>query len=128
MRRRYIFLTHTTITASEDDTSDTLDLMPSDPIISDEEMTHLKTLARLEIDPEETQRLKEDLNKILGYFEQIRQLDTDGVDELVRPMPSQNVFREDVVRPSLTQEEALNLAVEEEEGYFKVPRTVDADA
>ena len=101
--------------------------MSSDPKISDEEMTHLKTLARLEIDPEETQHLKEDLNRILGYFEQIRDLDTGGVDELVRPIPSQNVFREDVVRPSLTQKEALELAVEEEDDYFKVPRTVEAD-
>ena len=97
-------------------------------MISDEEMTHLKTLARLEIDPEETQHLKEDLNKILGYFEQIRDLDTEGVEELVRPTPSQNVFREDEVLPSLSQEEALGLAVEEEAGYFKVPRTVEADA
>ena len=97
-------------------------------MISDEEMTHLKTLARLEIDPEETQHLKEDLNKILGYFEQIRDLDTEGVEELVRPTPSQNVFREDEVLPSLSQEEALSLAVEEEAGYFKVPRTVEADA
>ena len=95
--------------------------------ISDEKMTHLKTLARLEIDPEETQHLKEDLNKILGYFEQIRMLDTQGVEELVRPTPSQNVFREDEVLPSLSQEDALSLAVEEEEGYFKVPRTVEAD-
>ena len=97
-------------------------------MISDEEMTHLKTLARLEIDPEETQHLKEDLNKILGYFEQIRDLDTEGVEELVRPTPSQNVFREDEVLPSLSQEEALSLAVEEEDGLFKVPRTVEADA
>ena len=101
--------------------------MSNKPIISDEEMAHLKTLARLEIDPEETQHLKEDLNTILDYFEQIRELDTDGVSELVRPIPSHNVFREDVVRPSLEQADALRLAVEEEEGYFKVPRTVDAD-
>ena len=102
--------------------------MSNKPTISDEEMAHLKTLARLEIDPEETQHLKEDLNKILDYFEQIRELDTDGVDELVRPTKSHNIFREDVVRPSLEQADALRLAVEEEEGYFKVPRTVDADA
>ena len=99
----------------------------TDPTITDEEMAHLKTLARLEIDTEETLRLKADLNKILGYFEQIRDLDTEGVAELVRPTPSQNVFRDDVVRPSLSQAEALGLAVEEENGYFKVPRTVEAD-
>ena len=101
--------------------------MSDQPTLTDEEMTHLKTLARLDIDPEETQNLKEDLNKILSYFEQIRDLDTEGVAELVRPTPSQNVFRDDVVHSSLSQAEALGLAVEEEDGYFKVPRTVEAD-
>ena len=104
------------------------DATPSKPVISDEEMTHLKTLARLEIGPEETQGLKDDLNAILHYFEQLRALDTEGVNELVRPLPSHNVFRDDEVKPSLTQEEALGLAVEEEAGHFKVPRTVEADA
>ena len=95
--------------------------------ISDKEMTHLKTLARLELSPEETLALKDDLNKILESFEQIRHLDTDNVEELARPVATQNVFREDVITPPLPREVALALATEEEEGFFKVPRTVDAD-
>lgn len=93
--------------------------------ISDQEMEHLKTLARLELSAEETQGLKEDLNKILGYFEQIRDLDTARVEELARPVASMNVFREDQARPSLPPGEALELAVEAHEGFFKVPRTVE---
>ncbi len=95
--------------------------------ISDQGMEHLKTLARLKLGDEETQALKDDLNKILAYFEQIRDLDTEGVEELARPIDSFNVFREDILEQGLTQQEALALATEAEEGFFKVPRTIDTD-
>jgi aspartyl-tRNA(Asn)/glutamyl-tRNA(Gln) amidotransferase subunit C len=94
--------------------------------ISDQDMQHLKTLARLELSPEETTSLKQDLNAMLGYFEQIRGLDTDGVEELARPIAMYNVFRDDTVQPSLPHSEVMTLANESEDAYFKVPRTVDA--
>ena len=93
--------------------------------ISDKDMQHLKTLARLELSPDETHHLKHDLNAMLGYFEQIKDLDTEGVEELARPIATYNVFRVDTPRASLEQEAALKLANEHEGGYFKVPRTVD---
>jgi aspartyl-tRNA(Asn)/glutamyl-tRNA(Gln) amidotransferase subunit C len=95
--------------------------------ISDQEIEHLKKLARLQMSDEETQSLKEDLNKTLGYFEDIRDLDTSSVDELARPVDSVNVFREDVIVAPLPHEDAIALAVESEDGFFKVPRTVDAE-
>ncbi len=93
--------------------------------ISDKDMQHLKTLARLELSDEETAHLKHDLNAMLGYFDQIKDLDTDGVEELARPIATHNVFRDDTVKASLTHEEAMKLSNENEAGYFKVPRTVD---
>lgn len=97
-------------------------------MISDKDMAHLKTLARLEISSDETQHLKQDLNKILDYFEQIKHLDTEGIEEMARPIHMENVFRKDVVKPGLSHEDAMKLAAETEEGFFKVPRTVDTDA
>lgn len=94
--------------------------------ISDKDMQHLKTLARLELSQEETESLKHDLNAMLGYFDQIKNLETDSVEELARPIDVYNVFREDVVQPSLSHETAMKLSVEQEGGYFKVPRTVDS--
>jgi len=96
-------------------------------MLSDAEMAHLKTLARLDLSEGETERLKGDLNKLLAYFEQLGDLDTEGVEELARPVPSENVFREDTPRPSLPHEEVIALATETEGGFFKVPRTVDMD-
>jgi aspartyl-tRNA(Asn)/glutamyl-tRNA(Gln) amidotransferase subunit C len=96
--------------------------------ISDKDMAHLKHLARLELSDEETEHLKNDLNSILGYFEQLAELDTDDVEPLARPIDLHSVYRNDTLGSPLPQETALALATEQEDGFFKVPRTVDTDA
>ena len=95
-------------------------------MLSDAEMAHLKTLARLELSDEETQQLKGDLNSLLSYFESLSALDTEGVLELARPLELSNVFREDAVKPGLAQTTDERLAVESQDGFFKVPRTVES--
>ena len=95
-------------------------------VISDTDMQHLKDLARMQLSDEETQSIKQDLNKTLQYFQQLNELDTEGVEEMARPVDMYNVFREDVQKATLTHEDAMSVAVESEEGYFKVPRTVDS--
>ncbi len=98
--------------------------MPDTPTpLSDAEMEKLKTLARLELSADETQALKEDLNKILESFESLKTLHTEHVEELVRPTVSANVFREDAPRAPLERDEALGLG-REEDGFFRVPRTL----
>ncbi len=94
-------------------------------MLSDDEMTHLKTLARLELSDTETEALKGDLNRLLDYFDTLSELDTNGVEELARPVATANVFRRDEPRAGLGQDAAKALAVEAENGFFKVPRTVD---
>ena len=94
-------------------------------MLTDAEMEHLKTLARLEVSPEETEALKNDLNQLLGYFEKLSELETEGVEELARPVALSNVFRDDRVVEGLEPQTTQNLAVENESGFFKVPRTVD---
>lgn len=89
------------------------------------EMEHLKQLARLDLTPEETQQMQGDLNTILGYFEKLNELDTEGVEEMQRPVALVNVMRDDMPGPMFTHEQAMQLAVEQEDGFFKVPRTVD---
>lgn len=96
-------------------------------MLSDQEMEHLKTLSRMELSKAETEALKGDLNALLEFFDQLSELDTDGVDELVRPLASANAFRDDVPLPSLKPRDLEGLATEAERGFFKVPRTVDTD-
>jgi aspartyl-tRNA(Asn)/glutamyl-tRNA(Gln) amidotransferase subunit C len=93
--------------------------------ITDAEIAHLKKLARLEMSEAETERAKRDINKILESFEALQKLDLDGLPELPRPVPLTNVLREDEVQPGFTQSEAMGVAVEAEDGFFKVPRIVE---
>ena len=94
--------------------------------ITDADMAHLKSLARIDLSAEETHSLKNDLNRILEAFETLRALDTEGVEELARPVDLHDVFRADDAHTPLPHETAMRLAVASEDGFFKVPRTVDA--
>ncbi len=93
--------------------------------ITDAEIAHLKKLARLEMDDAETALAKRDINKILESFTALQKLDLDGLPEMPRPVPLTNIMREDQVQPGFTQAQAMSVAVDAEDGFFKVPRIVE---
>ena len=88
-------------------------------------LEHLKKLARLELGPEVTARMGAEINKVLEYFEKLSEVNTDGIEEMARPIALENVFRPDTVEESFTFEEAMSQAVQQEEGFFKVPRVIE---
>ena len=65
------------------------------------EVERVAQLARLELSPEERERMREQLDRILGYIDKLRQLDTAGVEPTSHAVPIVNVFREDELRPCL---------------------------
>lgn len=90
--------------------------------ITAELMRRLEELAGFELSLEEREALRDDLARILAYFQKLGELDTEGVPPY-EPLPGiRNVFREDEPRESLSQEEALANAPRREDGYFLVPR------
>ncbi len=93
--------------------------------ITIEQVEHVANLARLRFNEEEKQWLAEQLGKILEYIEQLNKLDTDDVPPTSHVIPVKNVVREDVVRPSLAQEEALANAPSPENGLFGVPKIIE---
>ncbi len=93
--------------------------------VTDAELDHLARLARLELEAGERAALRDDLGKILAYFELLAEVDTDGVEELVRPVVPEVVSRPDQVAPSLPRERVSALANAEQDGFLRVPRTVD---
>ncbi len=95
--------------------------------LSPDEVRKVARLARLELSDAELARTADQLNRILGYVEQIQQLDTDGVEPLAHPLPVQNVFRADEPAPSLPVNEALANAPAHAGDYFAVPAVFDAD-
>ncbi|KAA3607055.1 MAG: Asp-tRNA(Asn)/Glu-tRNA(Gln) amidotransferase subunit GatC [Calditrichaeota bacterium] len=92
--------------------------------ISKEEILKVAQLAKLEFSEEELKTFDKDLNKILGYIEQLEEVDTSGVETLDSINPTENVLRKDENIPSLTKEQSLQNAPEKQNGFFKVPKVV----
>jgi aspartyl-tRNA(Asn)/glutamyl-tRNA(Gln) amidotransferase subunit C len=94
------------------------------PEITREDVAHLAGLARIQLDDAELDRLGGELQKILESVATVSEaLEGAGeVEPMSHPTPLRNVFREDVVRPSLTPEQALAGAPATEEQRFLVPK------
>ena len=82
-------------------------------------------LARLELSPADRERMARQLSTILDYVDQLKQVNTDGVEPLAHPLKVHNVFRLDEPRPSLTVDEALANAPDRHGDYFGVPAVLD---
>jgi len=92
------------------------------PELSRDEVRHLADLARIDLSDAELDHLAPQLNVILESVASIQGVAGDDVVPTSHPIPMTNVFREDVVRPGLTPEQALSGAPAQEDGKFSVPR------
>ncbi len=90
--------------------------------LSEKDVQYVAKLARLEVTDQEVAKYTQQLANILEYVEQLNKLDTSNVEPLTHPLDVKNVFREDVVTPSLTQHEVLSNGPEVQSGHFKVPK------
>ncbi|MDA8211207.1 MAG: Asp-tRNA(Asn)/Glu-tRNA(Gln) amidotransferase subunit GatC [Clostridia bacterium] len=93
-------------------------------MITKKDVEHVALLARLELSEAEKEKFTEQLNAILEYADALKKLDTTNVQPTAHPLPINNVFREDVARPGIANEDALANAPEQEDGFFKVPKIV----
>lgn len=93
--------------------------------VTREDVEKVAALARLCFSKEEKEQFTTQLNRILEYMEQLNRLDTEDVEPTSHVLPLKNVFREDVVVPSLPQDELLANAPSQHRGYFKVPRVIE---
>ncbi len=90
--------------------------------ISIKEVEHVAKLARLALSSEEKEAMRRQLSDVLEHAHRISEVDTEGVSPTSHVVPLVNVFREDVVRTSITPGEATGNASWAEEGAFRVPR------
>jgi aspartyl-tRNA(Asn)/glutamyl-tRNA(Gln) amidotransferase subunit C len=82
-------------------------------------------LARLKLAPGELEMFTGQLNAIIGFVEQLGELDTSSVEPLAHGVEVRNVFRDDVRGPSLPREEALANAPKRNVESFLVPAVLD---
>lgn len=98
------------------------------PSISRAEVAHLARLARIELPPERLDVLAGQLEVILTSVATVGEVAADDIPPTSHPLPLTNVTREDVVRPGLSQREALAGAPSAEDGRFRVPRILGEEA
>ena len=89
------------------------------------EVEQVARLARLELSAEEQGRMREQLDRILGYIDKLRRLDTEGVPPTSHAVPMVNVMREDEPRPCLPPQEMLANAPDRSGDFFRVPRIIE---
>ncbi len=94
-------------------------------MISEEQVDVVARLAHLALEPEERRCFTAQLNEILTYMEQLDEVSTEGVEPTAHVLDLVNVFRDDIVQPSLGAEAALANAPETAHQYFVVPRIIE---
>jgi aspartyl-tRNA(Asn)/glutamyl-tRNA(Gln) amidotransferase subunit C len=90
--------------------------------ISREDVAHLAKLARVEMTPVELDHMATELDHILSAVKRVQEVATQDIQPTSHPLAMTNIFRDDVVKPSLTNSEALSGAPAKIDGRFKVPQ------
>jgi aspartyl-tRNA(Asn)/glutamyl-tRNA(Gln) amidotransferase subunit C len=96
--------------------------------LSPDDVAALARLARIEMTDEELAHLAPQLDVILESVASVSDVATDDIPPTSHALPLTNVFREDVVRPSLPREAVLAGAPAAEEDRFRVPRILGEEA
>lgn len=92
--------------------------------ITQEEVEHVAHLARLHLGKDELISMTAQLDTILSYFTKLEELDTEGVRPTTHTLSITNAFRDDVVKPSLEQKDALASGPSVSDDSFIVPRII----
>ena len=92
--------------------------------ISTSDIQHLASLSSLALTDDEVDGLRQDLENIIGYIEQLGKLDTSGVEPTYQVTGLENVWREDEIQPGISAEKLLELAPEKQNNQVKVPQVL----
>ena len=93
--------------------------------ISKNDVVYIAALARIHLPEDQIDPMAKSLDKIVHYIEQLQSLNVDHVHPTTHAVPVGNVWREDVVKPSLSNQDALSIAVDKAQGSFKVPLVIE---
>jgi aspartyl-tRNA(Asn)/glutamyl-tRNA(Gln) amidotransferase subunit C len=90
--------------------------------ISRHDIEKVALLARLQLTDDELATITSELAQIVGYVDQLGEVNTEGIEPMAHAVEVANVFRDDIVAPSLPREEALaNAPHHDDRGYLVPP-------
>ncbi|WP_027003955.1 Asp-tRNA(Asn)/Glu-tRNA(Gln) amidotransferase subunit GatC [Hugenholtzia roseola] len=85
----------------------------------------LAHLSRLRFSDSEEAQMIEDLNAILDWVEELKAVDTEGIEPLTHISEEVNVLRADAVTDTISREQALKNAPKRDSDYFRVPKVIE---
>jgi aspartyl-tRNA(Asn)/glutamyl-tRNA(Gln) amidotransferase subunit C len=91
-------------------------------MIDREQVKHVAKLARLSLSEEETEMFTGQLGSILTYIDQLNSVNTENVQPTAFVAPDHDPMRDDIVTPSLSQEDLLKNGPKVKMGSFAVPK------
>jgi aspartyl-tRNA(Asn)/glutamyl-tRNA(Gln) amidotransferase subunit C len=93
--------------------------------VTPEQVRHIARLARIAMSDEEIAALAPELNNILGWVEQLSEVNTDGVEPLTAVIDQKLRLRDDVVNDGDCRDAVLANAPAAEHGFFAVPKVIE---
>ena len=93
-------------------------------VISNSDVQRLADLSGLQLADGKVDGLRQDVEKIVEYINQLGELDTSGVEPTYQVTGLENVWREDEVKPGISRDELLELAPEKQNNQVKVPQVL----
>ena len=93
--------------------------------VSSEQVRHIARLARIAMSDEELERLVPELNAIIGWVEQLGEVNTDGVEPLTAVIEQKLRLREDAVTDGNCRDAVLANAPNTQHGFFAVPKVIE---
>jgi aspartyl-tRNA(Asn)/glutamyl-tRNA(Gln) amidotransferase subunit C len=95
--------------------------------INREDVAHLARLAHIDMSSEELDRMAGELAVIVDSIKSVSEVAGDDVPATSHPIPLSNVYRDDIVGETLSNEEALAGAPDNADGRFRVPAILDGE-
>jgi len=96
-------------------------------MIDREQVRKVAHLARLDLQEQEEEKFTQELNSILEYFEQLKELDTETVEPTTRAIDVSNITRPDQLEPYANRDALLKEAPEPDGDFFRVPKILSED-
>ena len=93
--------------------------------VNTDQVRHIARLARIKMSDAEIEALAPELNNILGWIEQLGEVNTDGVEPLTAVIDNKLRLRDDVVSDGNCRDEVLANAPGAEHGFFAVPKVIE---
>jgi len=100
-------------------------LAAPDMSVDESTVRHIARLARIAVSDEEVRALAPELNNILGWVEQLQEVDVEGVEPMTAVIPNALRLREDVVTDGGIRDRVLANAPAAEHGFFAVPKVIE---